>query len=561
MQFASEITENNLLSMDAPKEQSSYIKVLGVGGAGTNAVNHMFNCGIQGVDFIVCNTDQSSLDNSPVLNKIKIGEGGLGAGNNPEKARIAAEAAEEEIKSHLEHNTRMLFITAGMGGGTGTGASPVIARFAKEVKIATTEEQILVIGVVTLPFSFEGRRRKTQALEGISKLREEVDAIITINTDKLREYGNLTMDNAFTMADDILLTAAKGISEMMTVTGRTRVDFRDVQSVMQKSGVALMGTGVAEGENRALEAIQAATTSKLLNDDDISKTKNILLYFLSSETNQLRMEEMDIIVNYIQQATNPDVDYIWGTGVDNSLGDKLSITLVATGFEAKTPEVSGIRSPLPLGGTTPTQNGQQPTQTSSQTNVPTRVDVPQITQTVEQQTTQVSQPEPVALSAPKPEKIVHVFPLPEEPIVDTQTQAPTTATTDTKITGMWQPTQVAVKPQPLPQTHSQQTMVKEPIVVSQPEPEVTTDINKIFAHPTGFQSVSDDERMERMKAVREMLNSEAGIEKLIASSPLEIENMNFSQEFSQANKSSSFSISQDGTLKYGTNPSLNACVD
>ena len=296
--------------MDAPKEQSSYIKVLGVGGAGTNAVNHMFNCGIQGVDFIVCNTDQSSLDNSPVLNKIKIGEGGLGAGNNPEKARIAAEAAEEEIKSHLEHNTRMLFITAGMGGGTGTGASPVIARFAKEVKIATTEEQILVIGVVTLPFSFEGRRRKTQALEGISKLREEVDAIITINTDKLREYGNLTMDNAFTMADDILLTAAKGISEMMTVTGRTRVDFRDVQSVMQKSGVALMGTGVAEGENRALEAIQAATTSKLLNDDDISKTKNILLYFLSSETNQLRMEEMDIIVNYIQQATNPDVDYI-----------------------------------------------------------------------------------------------------------------------------------------------------------------------------------------------------------------------------------------------------------
>ena len=563
MQFASEITENNLLSMDAPKEQSSYIKVLGVGGAGTNAVNHMFNCGIQGVDFIVCNTDQSSLDNSPVLNKIKIGEGGLGAGNNPEKARIAAEAAEEEIKSHLEHNTRMLFITAGMGGGTGTGASPVIARFAKEVKIATTEEQILVIGVVTLPFSFEGRRRKTQALEGISKLREEVDAIITINTDKLREYGNLTMDNAFTMADDILLTAAKGISEMMTVTGRTRVDFRDVQSVMQKSGVALMGTGVAEGENRALEAIQAATTSKLLNDDDISKTKNILLYFLSSETNQLRMEEMDIIVNYIQQATNPDVDYIWGTGVDNSLGDKLSITLVATGFEAKTPHSPDERDhtkKIPLDGNTPTQNAQQP-QTPSQTNTPTRVDVPQITQTVEQQPKQVSQPEQTAQSTPEPEKIVHVLSVPEEPIVDTtnQTQAPNAATTDTKLTGMWQPTQVAVNPQPISQTHSQQTMVKEPVVVSKPEPEVTTDINKIF--PTGFQNVSDDERMERMRAVREMLNSEAGVEKLIASSPLEIENMHFSQEFSQANKSSNYSVSQDGTFKYGTNPSLNACVD
>ncbi|MBO7277106.1 MAG: cell division protein FtsZ [Bacteroidales bacterium] len=556
MQFASEITENNLLSMDAPKEQSSYIKVLGVGGAGTNAVNHMFNCGIQGVDFIVCNTDQSSLDNSPVLNKIKIGEGGLGAGNNPEKARVAAEAAEEEIKSHLEHNTRMLFITAGMGGGTGTGASPIIARFAKEVKIATTEEQILVVAVVTLPFSFEGRRRKQQAQEGILKLREEVDAIITINTDKLREYGNLTMDNAFTMADDILLTAAKGISEMMTVTGRTRVDFRDVQSVMQKSGVALMGTGVAEGENRALEAIQAATTSKLLNDDDISKTKNILLYFLSSESNQLRMEEMDIIVNYIQQATNPDVDYIWGTGVDNSLGDKLSITLVATGFEAKPPQqpVERGHDKIPL----PTPTHPQNTPISQPPKIDDIIEVSQVTQSVVQQPPQVSQTEEPAQISQESEKIVHVLPITEEPIVDTQTQ--TIVTTDTKLTGIWQQSSVAVNPQPLPQSQPQQIMVKEPVVEVQSTPEVTTDINKIFVN-TGFQNISDDERMERMRAVREMLNSEAGIEKLIATSPLEIETMNFNQEFSQANKSSSFSITSDGDLKYGANPSLHACVD
>lgn len=556
MQFASEITENNLLSMDAPKEQSSYIKVLGVGGAGTNAVNHMFNCGIQGVDFIVCNTDQSSLDNSPVLNKIKIGEGGLGAGNNPEKARVAAEAAEEEIKSHLEHNTRMLFITAGMGGGTGTGASPIIARFAKEVKIATTEEQILVVAVVTLPFSFEGRRRKQQAQEGILKLREEVDAIITINTDKLREYGNLTMDNAFTMADDILLTAAKGISEMMTVTGRTRVDFRDVQSVMQKSGVALMGTGVAEGENRALEAIQAATTSKLLNDDDISKTKNILLYFLSSESNQLRMEEMDIIVNYIQQATNPDVDYIWGTGVDNSLGDKLSITLVATGFEAKPPQqpVERGHDKIPL----PTPTHPQNTPISQPPKIDDIIEVSQVTQSVVQQPPQVSQTEQPAQISQESEKIVHVLPITEEPIVDTQTQ--TIVTTDTKLTGIWQQSSVAVNPQPLPQSQPQQIMVKEPVVEVQSTPEVTTDINKIFVN-TGFQNISDDERMERMRAVREMLNSEAGIEKLIATSPLEIETMNFNQEFSQANKSSSFSITSDGDLKYGANPSLHACVD
>jgi cell division protein FtsZ len=556
MQFASEITENNLLSMDAPKEQSSYIKVLGVGGAGTNAVNHMFNCGIQGVDFIVCNTDQSSLDNSPVLNKIKIGEGGLGAGNNPEKARVAAEAAEEEIKSHLEHNTRMLFITAGMGGGTGTGASPIIARFAKEVKIATTEEQILVVAVVTLPFSFEGRRRKQQAQEGILKLREEVDAIITINTDKLREYGNLTMDNAFTMADDILLTAAKGISEMMTVTGRTRVDFRDVQSVMQKSGVALMGTGVAEGENRALEAIQAATTSKLLNDDDISKTKNILLYFLSSESNQLRMEEMDIIVNYIQQATNPDVDYIWGTGVDNSLGDKLSITLVATGFEAKPPQqpVERGHDKIPL----PTPTHPQNTPISQPPKIDDIIEVSQVTQSVVQQPPQVSQTEQPAQISQESEKIVHVLPITEESIVDTQTQ--TIVTTDTKLTGIWQQSSVAVNPQPLPQSQPQQIMVKESVVEVQSTPEVTTDINKIFVN-TGFQNISDDERMERMRAVREMLNSEAGIEKLIATSPLEIETMNFNQEFSQANKSSSFSITSDGDLKYGANPSLHACVD
>lgn len=550
MQFEGQIKEDNILKMDSPKEQSSYIKVLGVGGAGTNAVNHMFKSGIQGVDFIVCNTDQASLDRSPVSNKIKIGEGGLGAGNTPERARVAAEEAEEEIKSYLEHNTRMLFVTAGMGGGTGTGASPVIARFAKEIQLESTDEQILVVGVVTLPLSFEGRKRKTQAEEGIKRLKEEVDAIITINTDKLREYGNFTMSKAFAMADDILLTAARGISEMMTETGYVQVDFRDVQSVMKKSGVALMGVGIAEGENRAIEAIQLATTSKLLNDNDISATKNILLYFLSSEENEIRMEEIDTITTYLGTVTNDSVDYIWGMGIDNSLGDKLSVTLVATGFEPKTLEQPVVRTPLPANPT------QIPTPLPPVDKVQTpSVDTPYIKEPEQPKTEDIKEPEP---TNPKSEgkTIIHVDE--EMNPIDPHSTTSTPATSP-KLTEIIQgPTVTA------PDTSKNDTSIATLPPTPQPiqeKPTPHTQLDDVFGPINTNPNVTFEEKVERMRKIKEMLSTDEGIERIIATSPFEMEQMDFSQNFSQTSAISNYSVNKAGIVCYGKNKALDAQVD
>ncbi len=550
MQFEGQIKEDNILKMDSPKQQSSYIKVLGVGGAGTNAVNHMFKSGIQGVDFIVCNTDQASLDRSPVSNKIKIGEGGLGAGNTPERARVAAEEAEEEIKSYLEHNTRMLFVTAGMGGGTGTGASPVIARFAKEIQLESTDEQILVVGVVTLPLSFEGRKRKTQAEEGIKRLKEEVDAIITINTDKLREYGNFTMSKAFAMADDILLTAARGISEMMTETGYVQVDFRDVQSVMKKSGVALMGVGIAEGENRAIEAIQLATTSKLLNDNDISATKNILLYFLSSEENEIRMEEIDTITTYLGTVTNDSVDYIWGMGIDNSLGDKLSVTLVATGFEPKTLEQPVVRTPLPANPTPiPT-----PLPPADKVQTPS-VDTPYIKEPEQPKTEDIKELEP---TNPKNEgrTIIHVDE--EMNPIDPHSTTSTPATSP-KLTGIIQgPTVTA------PDTSKNDTSIATLPPTPQPiqeKPTPHTQLDDVFGPINTNPNVTFEEKVERMRKIKEMLSTDEGIERIIATSPFEMEQMDFSQNFSQTSAISNYSVNKAGVVCYGKNKALDAQVD
>lgn len=551
MQFEGQIEESNILKMDSPKEQSSYIKVLGVGGAGTNAVDHMFKSGIQGVDFIVCNTDQASLDRSPVSNKIKIGEGGLGAGNTPERARIAAEEAEEEIKSYLEHNTRMLFVTAGMGGGTGTGASPVIARFAKEIKLESTDEQILVVGVVTLPLSFEGRKRKTQAEEGIKKLKEEVDAIITINTDKLREYGNFTMSRAFAMADDILLTAARGISEMMTGTGHVHVDFRDVQSVMQNSGVALMGVGIAEGENRAMEAIQSATTSKLLNDNDISATKNILLYFLSSEENEIRMEEIDTITTYLETITNDDVDYIWGMGIDNSLGDKLSVTLVATGFESKRiyepPTRDNNKEIIPLPPQTPEK------QTIDSTS--TKVESPQIKVQDKTQIEDKISPAPTQ-SENEGKTIIRVDNDMNRIDSSSTTSAPATSP---KLTGIIQEPAVTVIDTPINTPSIPNPPISTPTFeVKNPQSEeIISSQPKVFPPIDANPNVSVEEKMERIRMIKEMLSTDAGIDRIIASSPFEIEQQNFSQ----ANDFSNYSVNKEGELLYGTNRALNAQVD
>lgn len=314
-----------MLKFEHPKEQSNIIKVIGVGGGGSNAVTHMYHQGIKGVDFVLCNTDSQALDISPVPNKIHLGKRQLGAGNIPSVGREAALETESEIRELLEPHTKMLFITAGMGGGTGTGAAPVVAQIARDL-------DILTVGIVTLPFSFEGKKRKQQAIEGIEELKKNVDTLLIISNDKLREeYGNMRLTEAFKKADDVLTTASKGIAEIITVTGYINVDFEDVKTVMKDSGKAIMGSATAEGENRALKAIDDAMRSPLLNDSNIGGAKNILLYITSGEE-EISLDEVHEITDYIQQTCGNTAEVIWGNGVDESLGNKIAITIIATGF-------------------------------------------------------------------------------------------------------------------------------------------------------------------------------------------------------------------------------------
>jgi len=318
------------MKFDLPKDQASIIKVIGVGGGGSNAVNHMYNQGITGVDFMICNTDAQALEQSPIPNKIQLGTTlteGLGAGANPEVGKNAAIEDVEAIKAVLQNNTKMVFITAGMGGGTGTGAAPIIAETAREMGILT-------VGIVTIPFSFEGRRRKQQADEGLEALRNSVDTLLIINNDKLRMmYGNLRMGEAFSKADDILAVAAKGISEIITVTGYVNTDFRDVQTVMKDGGTAIMGSGTAEGENRAIDAVTKALASPLLNDNEI-KGANYILLNITSGTEEITMDEIGDITDFIQDEAGLTADVIWGNCTDESLGEKVSVTVIATGFGA-----------------------------------------------------------------------------------------------------------------------------------------------------------------------------------------------------------------------------------
>jgi cell division protein FtsZ len=316
------------MKFDLPKDQASIIKVFGVGGGGSNAVNHMYNQGIKGVDFVICNTDAQALEQSPIPNKIQLGTTlteGLGAGANPEVGKNAAIEDVEAIRTILQNNTKMVFITAGMGGGTGTGAAPVIAEAAREL-------DILTVGIVTVPFSFEGRRRKQQADEGIEALRQSVDTLLIINNDKLRMmYGNLKMGEAFSKADDILTVAAKGISEIITVTGYVNTDFKDVQTVMRNGGTAIMGSATAEGENRAIDAVEKALSSPLLNDNDI-KGANYVLLNITSGHDEITMDEIGEITDYIQEEAGLTADVIWGNCTDESLENKIAVTIIATGF-------------------------------------------------------------------------------------------------------------------------------------------------------------------------------------------------------------------------------------
>ncbi|MGN0021617.1 MAG: cell division protein FtsZ [Sphingobacterium hotanense] len=311
------------------KENSSIIKVIGVGGGGGNAVNHMYKQGISGVDFIVCNTDAQALELSPIPNKVQLGASlteGMGAGADPDVGENSAIESIEDIKRMLGTNTKMLFITAGMGGGTGTGASPVLAKAAKELGILT-------VAIITTPFTFEGKRRRMQAEEGLGELRKYVDSYLVISNDRLREiFGNLTMTAAFAKADDILTTAAKGIAEIITIPGYVNVDFKDVRTVMNDSGVAIMGNAIATGEQRALDAVTGALASPLLKDNEIEGARYILLNITSGKR-EVTMDEVAIVTDYIQEKAGLSADLIWGNCIDENYDEELSVTIIATGFQ------------------------------------------------------------------------------------------------------------------------------------------------------------------------------------------------------------------------------------
>tara|TARA_R110002050_G_scaffold78910_1_gene168716 strand:+ start:7298 stop:9325 length:2028 start_codon:yes stop_codon:yes gene_type:complete len=326
-----ELNKEDMMPFDLPKNRSSVIKVIGVGGGGSNAVNHMYAAGINGVDFVVCNTDSQALENSPVPNKIQLGLSlteGLGAGANPEVGEQSAEESISEITKILESSTKMVFITAGMGGGTGTGAAPVIAKKAKELGILT-------VGIVTSPFSFEGKVRQEQAEKGIEILRQGVDSLVVINNNKLRDvYGNLGFKAGFAKADEVLATAARGIAEVITHHYTQNIDLRDAKTVLANSGTAIMGAAKASGENRAKEAISGALDSPLLNDNHIRGAKNVLLLIVSGRE-EITIDEIGEVNDHIQNEAGGRANIIMGIGEDESLGDEIAITIIATGFNAE----------------------------------------------------------------------------------------------------------------------------------------------------------------------------------------------------------------------------------
>ena len=465
----------------------NYIKVVGVGGGGGNAVNHMMEEGIQGVDFILCNTDHQALMRSPIKAKVHLGKRDLGAGNDPNIGREAAEISKDEIKALLDDNTKMLFVTAGMGGGTGTGAAPVIARLAKDMGILT-------VGIVTMPMEREGRKRKMQALAGIDELKKCVDTLILISTDKLRDqYGNMKLSEAFRKADDVLTTAAKGIAEIITVPGYVNVDFEDVTTVMKDSGKAIMGSGRAEGEGRAEKAIKAAIHSPLLNDSNIEGAKNILLY-ITSGTDEVSLDEVDEILEIAQNACGNNSDVIWGNGTDDSLGNALSVTLIATGFNHDT--IPDTTPTHPEKRVEPRVNVEKKVHVLNEPETVDEVATPQ-PEAIKPQATIETPPEPV-----KPEPIAQ--PSTEERVVhslfETVEEEPITDETD-EIDD----TPAVVEPAPAP------TVTETASVTPREEEKPTV---RVFSNP--FQSDSDDEGFEITSRIMTQEEVEAKAEQEVA---------------------------------------------
>ncbi len=471
-------------------EKPNYIKVIGVGGGGGNAVNHMMEEGIQGVDFVLCNTDHQALLKSKVKTTVHLGKRELGAGNDPNIGREAAEMSRDELEALMDDDTKMLFVTAGMGGGTGTGAAPVVAKMAKD-------KGILTVGIVTMPMEREGRRRKLQALSGIDELKKCVDTLILISTDKLRDqYGNMKLSEAFKKADDVLATAARGIAEIITVPGYVNVDFEDVKTVMKDSGKAIMGSGVAEGENRAEKAIKDAIHSPLLNDSNIEGAKNILLY-ITSGTDEVSLDEVDEILEIAQNACGNNSDVIWGNGTDESLGEALSVTLIATGFNHDAKPYSAViaekQNPVnPVGPVQPKKvydlSGKVKGET---TETP---EVPEQSRKVEGP----AQPANLAVGSVAATEVEKVFPKEEQPVekheektvhslftpvteVPEPVEGPTQSTDDD--TPLFEPT---IEPTPAPVQETPRTVHYE-----EEKPVV-----RVFDNPFRSSSSNDDDGFE-----------------------------------------------------------------
>ena len=530
---------------DSPKEKSSYIKVIGVGGGGGNAVNHMFNEGIEGVDFIVCNTDMKALNLSPVpaQNKIPLGKLGLGAGSKPEKARKAAEDMEDEIREALSHNTQMLFITAGMGGGTGTGAAPVIARIAKSIELPDEENKhILVVAIVTRPFSFEGEKRCAQAEAGIEQLRKEVDSIIIINNDNLRTVGNLPMSKAFALADDVLLTAVKGIAEIITKEAYVNRDFQDVNTVMEHSGTALMGTGSGKGENRAHDAIVAATTSFLLDNSDISGAKNVLLYFTFSHEHEMTIDEQTLITNFVGEITgNTAEEVLWGAGFDDELDDELKVILIATGFEKAT-DKKEVENVITMHPDAPEEPKPQPKAEVEDANEPTLKHI----EPEEQKAEPVAVVEPVQEPA-KPAKVI--IPLNDEPVVHEEFK--------TEIDTMVDESEIHLvhKEEPVAEQPKEQPRFDAPKPAPQPQ-KIERPVTSAFENDNDALTAA-----ERIAKIHEMLRNDAnGPDKVQRMTIQQIAgNVVFADSFSGAREASGFTIGQNG--KMTSNPTLYEEVD
>ena len=475
-----------MLQFDLPKNQSSIIKVIGVGGGGSNAVTHMYRQGIKGVDFIICNTDAQAMESSPVPTKIQLGAnltGGLGAGAVPSIGKNSALENVQDIRAILEKGTKMLFITAGLGGGTGTGAAPVIASVSKELGILT-------VGIVTLPFSFEGRKRKQHAEQGIAELKKYVDALLIICNDKLRLlFGDQRLSAAFGHADDVLTNAAKGIAEIITVTGYINVDFEDVRTVMKDSGVAIMGSGLANGENRALKAIEMALNSPLLNDNNIEGANNLLLYIASGKE-EITMDEVSEITDYIQEMTKNSAEVIWGNGIDESLDDNISVTIIATGFdEEHKRKPAQPEKPVTIKPLYEAEHHARPW------IEPVRTwDVPQPAAQVEEEQPQVS------VDSPEPEII-------EQEIRDEETISENTVVFDFDNTEPRKADEIFLKSSPANESARNNPAENTPKVLFRPVPEESQQLQSQTAEVSPGMDKLHTERVHRLKELSEKLKT------------------------------------------------------